>query len=119
MKFSLSDCPTFLAGDHTILKELIHPKNVDLDIPFSLAWGKLEVGKSSLNHKLSQSETYYILSGKGELYINGTMFLVEKGDCVHVEAHSKQKLKNKGNTLLEFLCIVSPPWASDGEEILP
>ena len=34
---SEEDCPEFLAGDMTLLKELIHPNNDPIEIKYSLS----------------------------------------------------------------------------------
>jgi len=36
----LKNCDEFMAGDSTILRELLHPDKQDLDLRYSLAWKK-------------------------------------------------------------------------------
>lgn len=53
------------------LCELLHPKNDDVELDFSIAYAVLKAGNSSLPHKISGSiEIYFILEGKGEMHIN-------------------------------------------------
>ena len=33
----LDDCPEFIAGDNSILRELLHPDKADLDLRYSFA----------------------------------------------------------------------------------
>ena len=33
----LKDCEEFIAGDNTILREILHPDKADLDLRYSLA----------------------------------------------------------------------------------
>ncbi len=113
----LNDIPEFLAGDHTHLKEVLHPSNDQLALNFSLAHAYLNVGENSLPHRLSHSETYYILEGQGEIYLNGKMQTIEKGDIIYVPKNVEQYVKNKGEVNLTFLCIVSPPWSPETEII--
>ena len=113
----LKDIPEFLAGDHTHLKEVLHPSNDQLALTFSLAHAYLSVGENSLPHQLSHSETYYILAGLGEIYIDGKMQTIEKGDIIYVPENAEQYVKNKGEVDLAFLCIVSPPWSPETEII--
>ncbi len=113
----LKDIPEFLAGDHTHLKEVIHPSNDNLELGYSLAYAYLKVGEQSLPHQLSHSETYFFLEGNGEIIINDNKQIIETGDTVLVPPHAMQYVINKGNTELRFLCIVSPPWSPETEEI--
>lgn len=116
MKFKkLKDIPEFLAGDHTHLKEVLHPSNDQLRLGFSLAHAYLLEGEQSLPHRLLHSETYYFLEGEGEIYVNDKKQDIEKGDIVYVPPHADQYVKNIGTTTLSFLCIVSPPWTPDSE----
>ena len=106
MKKSLSDIAAFLAGDHTILKEVIHPKNDGIDLPYSLAYAKIEVGKKSLPHRLTKSEElYYFLEGEGKITIEDKSYSVKKADVVLVPKNANQFVENKGNCDLEFLCF--------------
>lgn len=113
----LKDIPEFIAGDLTHLKEVLHPNNDPLQLGFSLAHAYLKSGESSLPHRLSHSETYYFLDGKGEIFVDNRKQIVEYGDIVFVPAFSEQYVKNTGANKLIFLCIVSPPWTPESETI--
>ena len=117
LKKKLANISEFVAGDKTHLKEVLHPKNDNLDLDFSLAHAIIKVGTSSLPHQLSHSETYFFLSGTGQMFIGNESCLVEKGDTVYVPPKTNQYVKNTGKVDLTFLCIVSPPWSEDTEEI--
>jgi len=108
----------FEAGDRTLLKEVIHPKNDELDLSFSLAHAILKPGESSLPHSLKESETYYFLSGHGQIVVEEESRKIGPGHVVVVPPKAKQHVVNESGTNLEFLCIVSPPWTEEGEEIL-
>jgi len=64
---SLNRCEEFPAGDHTQLRELLHPSRVPIAIRYSLAHGRLEPGRRSKLHRLASSEVYYFLAGRGVL----------------------------------------------------
>jgi mannose-6-phosphate isomerase-like protein (cupin superfamily) len=116
-KFTKSPC--FKAGDHTWLRELLHPKNDRVALNFSLAHAFLEQGECSLPHRLeASSETYFFLEGCGEISLDGEVFSVGKFDTVLVPAGTLQSVKNTGDCPLTFLCIVSPPWSADDEKIV-
>ena len=69
IKKKLVEIPEFLAGDKTHLKEVLHPKNDNLDLGFSLAHAIIKKGESSLPHQLLHSETYFFLNGKGQMFL--------------------------------------------------
>lgn len=113
----LKDIPEFLAGDHTHLKEVLHPSNDSLALNFSLAYAHIKVGEQSLPHRLMHSETYYILEGFGEIHLDGKMQTIEKSDIIYVPENVEQYVTNKSKEDLTFLCIVSPPWTPETEII--
>lgn len=118
LKRTLSDCPMFLAGDHTVLRELLHPAKHAVELGYSLAHGKLAAGRRSKWHVLTSSEVYYFLAGQGIFAIDGETAFVEAGSVVYVPPGAKQSLENKGTTDVEFLCLVEPAWRMDDESVL-
>ncbi len=115
---SLEHIAPFVAGDHTLLREVIHPENDSLAIPYSLAHASLSPEQRSLPHKLHGAELYIFLSGKGKITVNGETSLVKAQDVVLVPAHAEQYVENTEQEELTFYCVVSPPWKEEGEEII-
>ncbi len=119
IKKILADEQTFLAGDHTRLKEVLQPGRDGFPESFSIAYAELDPGKSSLPHRLKGSaEVYLVLSGKGEMHIDEDVFWVQSGEIVYIPAGANQYILNVGTEKLAFYCVVSPPWSSENEEIL-
>lgn len=117
-KTTIAKEKAFLAGDKTFIQELLHPKNDQVDLPYSIAHGTLGVGCTSLPHILEDTkELYVFLKGNGILQIDDSKITVQKGNLVLVPAGAKQHLVNTGNQILEFFCIVSPPWDNQKEVI--
>ncbi|MEN0003765.1 MAG: cupin domain-containing protein [Bacteroidota bacterium] len=115
----MREIPSFIAGDFTKIREVLHPKNDDLDLGYSLALAELGQGESSVPHILKESsEVYIILSGRGEAIIDGTYFPMETGDMIHIPAKAVQHFRNTGEEAVRFLCVVSPPWSKDQEVIV-
>jgi mannose-6-phosphate isomerase-like protein (cupin superfamily) len=114
----LQNCEEFIAGDNTILRELLHPDKTDLNLRYSLAHALLKPGLTSQPHKLKTSEVYYILEGEGTMYINEEKAKVRSGQAIYIPPHSKQYIQNTGTTDLKFLCIVDPAWRVENEEVL-
>ncbi|GAB1539228.1 hypothetical protein NUACC21_18940 [Scytonema sp. NUACC21] len=80
----LSTCEKFIAGDGTLLRELLHPDKQPLELRYSLAHAVVPIGKTSVPHSLTTSEVYYILTGKGEMHIDNEIQIVEPGDAVYI-----------------------------------
>ena len=115
---SIEQVSSFLAGDLTRIREVLHPKNEKIDIPYSLAHGSLAVGASSLLHRLlGRVEVYIILEGETEAFIEQSSINLKKGDVLYVPAGAEQYLRNTGTIPVQFLCMVSPPWRKEEERI--
>lgn len=114
----LQQCPEFLAGDHTRLRELLHPGKAALDLGYSLAHGLLDPGKRSLWHQLKSSEVYYFIAGRGVMKVGNASMTVEAGSVIYVPPGAKQSLENTGTDLIEFLCLVDPAWKAEDEVVV-
>ena len=115
---TLADRSEFLAGDHTVLRELLHPAKQPLSLRYSVAHGTLAPGLRSKWHKLRSSEVYYIIAGQGQLTVDDSVVAVEPGAVVYVPPGGKQSLENSGSSAIEFLCLVDPAWRLEDEEVL-
>jgi len=113
----LKDCEEFIAGDNTVLRQLLHPDKATLDIRYSLAYAVLHPGKASQPHRLKTSEVYYILEGEGIMHINDESEKVHVGQVIYIPPHAKQWIENIGTSDLTFLCIVDPAWRPEDEEV--
>lgn len=114
----LKDCEEIVAGDKTLLRELLHPDKAELMINYSLAHAMIKPGQSSLPHKLKTSEVYYIIEGHGIMYIGNESANVWPGQVLYVPPNSIQYIQNTSNSYLKFLCIVEPAWRPEDEIIL-
>lgn len=115
---NLNKCPKFISGDRVILRELLHRDKGDFSFRYSLAHAKLPVGEETIPHRLKTSEVYYILKGKGIMYIDNERRNVSVQDVIYIPPQAKQYIKNTGKAALEFLCIVDPAWRKEDEKIL-
>jgi mannose-6-phosphate isomerase-like protein (cupin superfamily) len=113
----LNNCEEFIAGDSTILRELLHPDKQPLNLRYSLAHATLPVGETSQLHSLKTSEVYYILSGSGEMHIDDETQIVEPGDAVYIPPDARQFIRNSGSEPLVFICIVDPAWRKEDETV--
>jgi len=116
---SLLDCPEFVAGDGTLLRELLHPDKQPLQLRYSLAHAIVPVGQTSSPHALKTSEVYYILTGQGEMHIDNEVQTVQPGDAIYIPPDARQFIHNSGNEPLVFICIVDPAWRKEDETVFP
>ena len=77
---------------------------------FSLAQARVEPGVTTAIHKLKDTdEVYYILSGSGEMEIDGeNIGTVKEKDLVFIGRNKTQRITNTSGKYLVFLCICSP-----------
>lgn len=116
---SINEVRVFTAGDRTQIREVLHPKNDKIDLPYSLAKASLEKGQQSDPHILgASSELYIIEKGCGRAFVGDQVVDVKPGDIVLIPAGVRQYIQNLGEERLEFLCVVAPPWSKEDEVIL-
>ena len=109
------DCPEFLAGDATHLREILHPDKMDIALRYSLAYAVVKPGETSFKHALKTSEIYIILEGKGRMVIDEETQEVTKGHVVYIPPNAIQCIENIGTGDLIFYCIVDPAWREEDE----
>ena len=113
----LQNCQEIIAGDHTTLREVLHPDQEGAKIRYSLAHATLKPGEISRPHALKTSEVYYILEGEGLMHIEGEPARVRPGQSIYIPPNSRQFVENTGDSDLKFLCIVDPAWRKEDEEV--
>lgn len=113
----LKHCEAFIAGDNTILRELLHPAKADLNLRYSLAHAVVKPGLASYRHRLKTSEVYYILQGEGVMHIGSESRQVGPQQAIYIPPDAVQYIENSGATDLVFLCIVDPAWREEDETV--
>ena len=113
----LKDCRQFVAGDGSILREIVHPEKAGIPVHYSLAHAKVRAGQKTKPHKLKSSEVYYVTAGKGLMHIDKENFEVGPECTVYIPPDSVQYIENTGDADLKFLCIVDPAWREEDEEV--
>ncbi len=116
----LRELREIVAIDDTRLREMLNPLHDDgnLLLGYSLAHAVVKPRCESLPHRLkTSSETYYILRGEGTMYVDKESAKVKVGDAIYVPPGARQYIGNTGTTDLAFLCMVSPPWKGEDEEL--
>jgi mannose-6-phosphate isomerase-like protein (cupin superfamily) len=108
---STIDCVPYTAVDGCAIREVLHPRQDPVDLPYSLAVAEVAVGARTYRHRLQQAEVYYLLEGRGIMYIEHEAREVVAGDAVFIPAGSIQWIENVAATNLRFVALVSPPWS--------
>ncbi|MBW3624668.1 MAG: cupin domain-containing protein [Armatimonadetes bacterium] len=111
----LSECDEIVAGDHTLLRELLSPHHDPIEARYSLAVARIGPGLSSSPHALLTTEVYYLIQGKGIMVIDGEEREVGPGDAVYIPPRAVQYLRNTGEEEIVFICIVDPAWRAEDE----
>jgi mannose-6-phosphate isomerase-like protein (cupin superfamily) len=114
----LRDCDEFIAGDGSILREILHPAKTDVGIRSSLARAKVKPGQRTKPHRLRTAEVYYLLQGQGRMHIGEEAGEVTAQSAIYIPPHGVQWIENTGAVDLVFLCIVDPAWRREDEEIV-
>ena len=106
----LANCKSFIAGDGSLLREILHPAKHAADVRYSLAWAELKPKQKAKPHVLTCAEVYYILRGEGLMHIDRDVERVHKDDTIYIPAGSVQFIENITDGHLQFLCVVDPAW---------
>ena len=114
----LKDYREFIAGDGSVLRELLNPDKSALEVRYSLAHATVNAGQKTRPHKLESSEVYYIIAGKGIMHVDEETAEVGPNCAIYIPPRAVQYIENTGNCDLEFLCIVDPAWREEDEEVL-
>lgn len=114
----LQDCEEFTAGDNCKLREILHPAKAKLELRYSLAHATVAPGETTWLHRLKTSEVYYIIQGRGIMFIDDESQNVGPGSTIYIPPHAKQCIKNSAAEELVFICIVDPAWRKEDEEVI-
>ena len=118
LKRSLSKLPEFIAGDRSILREFLNPEKETFEkVNYSIAHATVPPETITHKHKLTSSEIYYIISGKGTMHIDTESSDVEPDDLVYIPPGSMQWIVNSSGENLKFLCFVEPAWTEACETV--
>ena len=113
----LKDCAESVAGDDSILRELLHPAKADLQVRYSLAHARVPAGQRTKPHRLKMSEVYYVIEGQGLMHVDDQSCEVGAECAIYIPPESKQYIENTGTSDLRFLCIADPAWRKEDEQV--
>jgi len=114
----IEDCREFATPCGETVREILHAERGDFSFRYSLTHTIVRTGQRSRTYRLKMSETAYILSGKGRVYINGESAEIAPGCAVYVPPMSRCSFENSGKEDLVFLSIVDPAFRPEQSELL-
>jgi mannose-6-phosphate isomerase-like protein (cupin superfamily) len=83
-------------------------------VQHSLACITLPPGVSSRRHyHPTAEESYFILSGTGQLLLDKDTRSLRAGDAAAIPARAVHQITNSGSAPLIFLAVCAPPWTFD------
>jgi mannose-6-phosphate isomerase-like protein (cupin superfamily) len=99
-----------VAPDQAVIRELAAHRNSSIR-NHSLAEAIIPVGGTVTEHyhKITE-EVYYLISGKGLMYLNGVEREVGPGDIVIIPPGTKHKLTNHGFLPIVMVVTCAPGW---------
>lgn len=97
----------FFTDEKCFITELLNTESFN---NFSIARARVAPGVTTTLHRLLETdEVYYILSGRGEMEIDGEkMGTVATNDVVFIPKNATQRITNVGDNDVVFLCICTP-----------
>jgi len=113
MKINRNQITAYKTKDGSDIRELLHPSHTAIKNQ-SLAEAVISTGQitEAHSHKLTE-EIYYILEGKGQMFLGNDDFFVETGDSILIKPGQKHCIKNTGNSELRLLCCCSPAYSHE------
>ena len=104
------DVKPFITKDTSEIREILAPRNSVVRRQ-SLAEARLLPGRSTEEHyHIETEEIYYILSGRGEMMVDGERREVKKHDGIAMPPGARHKITNTGQRDLIFLCCCVPAY---------
>lgn len=96
---------------------LISPNNA-ASRNISLQISEIPIGSEQPIHDHAPEQCYYIIKGKGLMFIENESYKVKAGDAIFIPSDSKHGIKNLGNEILEYITANAPHFSKEYEGAL-
>jgi mannose-6-phosphate isomerase-like protein (cupin superfamily) len=108
----------FVAQDEAVVRELVSPRNSSLKNQ-SIAEVTIPIGRTIREHYHKKiEEVYSIMSGMGEMSIDGETEIVGKGDSIVILPEQRHKMTCIGDEDLVMFVTCSPSHTDDDQIII-
>ncbi len=112
------DAEPFVTLDGSTIREIIHPNNTP-GTRQSLAEARVAPLSSTSKHLHKRSEEiYYVLKGRGRMYLGGEEFNVKENDGIVIPPGTEHFIENLAQEELVLLCCSVPPYSVEDTDIL-
>lgn len=86
----------------------------------SVALFQLAAGKASAwSHNKVGEESFFVLEGHGEVWVDGKAHPVGPGDYILVQPQSVRSIRASRGEALRFYAITTPAWSQDDDVLVP
>lgn len=107
---SRSQMKPFITKDTSEIREILAPRNSSIKNQ-SLAEARVAPGQTTEEHyHLCSEEIYYILQGRGRMWLEGESRDVQAGDGIAIPPGRRHKIENTGDVDLIILCCCAPAY---------
>ena len=97
------NCTPFITKDGSTIREILHAERQ------SLAEAIVLPGQTTAPHyHVESEESYYILCGKGTMFLDEEELDVTRGDAILIPPEKRHSICNTGAEDLVFLCCCAP-----------
>ncbi len=96
---------------------LISPNNT-ASKNLSLQISEIPIGSEQPIHNHEPEQCYYIIKGKGLMFIENESQEVKAGDAIFIPSDFKHGIKNLGNEVLEYITANAPLFSKEYEATL-
>jgi len=111
MPFTISardECMPYTTKDGSVIREIRKAANQ------SLAEATVAPGQTTAPHyHIKSEEIYYILCGRGMMWLEGEEKAVGAGDAILIPPNQRHSIRNTGSSDLVFLCCCAPGYSHD------
>jgi mannose-6-phosphate isomerase-like protein (cupin superfamily) len=100
----------FTTADGSTIRSLLDRSNAPVAHQ-SLAEATIEPGEATVRHYHRESEEiYYLVSGAGEMELDGERAAVAAGDAILIPPGAWHRIRAGGDGPLRLLCACAPPY---------
>ena len=110
---NLSQVKSFTTKDTSEIREILAPRNSSIKNQ-SLAEARIAPGQTTEEHyHLRSEEIYYILRGKGRMWLENESREIQAGDGITIPPGKMHKIENSGQEPMVLLCCCAPAYTDE------
>lgn len=95
--------------------EIIHEMNLK-NSPVGMAMAEIKISKEHFHKKMI--EWYFVLKGRGEIYLNGKKKILIKNHVLIIQPNTRHYVKRIGRQNLKVLVVSYPPWSKKDHHLV-